>query len=144
MTDDRRPRTEEDGRPLAEEASGDRRPTTHSGPSSPVSGRSIVRHQSVPCLVSIIIPVFNRAAMLREAVASVVAQTYRPIEIIIVDDGSTAETARAVDDFGEQNPNEILVVHQDNTGPGLAREAGRQLAKGAFIQYLDSYDILLP
>src|SRR5438128_7526719 len=97
-----------------------------------------------PALVTTIIPVFNRPSMLREAVASVVAQTYRPIEIIIVDDGSTDETARAVDDLGEQNPNEILVVHQDNTGPGLAREAGLQLATGEFIQYLDSDDVLLP
>jgi glycosyltransferase involved in cell wall biosynthesis len=95
-------------------------------------------------LVSTIIPVYNRPGMLREAVASVLAQTYRPIEIIVVDDGSTDETARAVDDLAAQNPNEILVVHQGNTGPGLAREAGRQLAKGEFIQYLDSDDILLP
>ena len=48
-------------------------------------------------LVSTIIPVYNRSGMLREAVASVVRQTYRPIEIIIVDDGSTDETTRVAD-----------------------------------------------
>lgn len=95
-------------------------------------------------LVSTIIPVQNRPAMLGEAVASVLAQTYRPIEIIIVDDGSTDETARVADNLAAQNPNEILVVHQANTGSGLAREAGRKLAKGSFIQYLDSDDIVLP
>jgi glycosyltransferase involved in cell wall biosynthesis len=95
-------------------------------------------------LVSTIIPVYNRAEMLREAVASVLAQTRRPIEIIIVDDGSTDETTRVADDLGADHPDEILTVHQTNSGPGLAREAGRQLATGEFIQYLDSDDLLLP
>lgn len=95
-------------------------------------------------LVSTIIPVYNRPAMLREAVTSVLAQTYRPIEIIIVDDGSTDDTARVTDDLAAANAEEIRVIHQSNTGPGLAREAGRLAARGEFIQYLDSDDILLP
>jgi glycosyltransferase involved in cell wall biosynthesis len=95
-------------------------------------------------LVSTIIPVYNRPAMLREAAASVVAQTYRPIEVIIVDDGSTDDTARVTDDLAAANAEEIRVIHQRNTGPGLAREAGRLAARGEFIQYLDSDDILLP
>jgi len=95
-------------------------------------------------LVSTIIPVYNRAPMLREAVASVLAQTYRPIEIIIVDDGSTDDTARVADDLAAANAEEIRVIHQSNTGPGLAREAGRLAARGEFIQYLDSDDLLLP
>lgn len=95
-------------------------------------------------LVSTIIPVHSRAAMLREAVGSVLAQTYRPIEIIIVDDGSTDDTATVADDLAAANPEEIRVIHQNNGGPGLAREAGRQSASGEFIQYLDSDDVLLP
>jgi len=98
----------------------------------------------IPGLVSTIIPVYNRAVMLREAVASVLAQTYRPIEIIIVDDGSTDETSRVADELAALHHNEIRVVRQSNTGPGLAREAGRQAARGKFIQYLDSDDVLLP
>src|SRR5882724_7513102 len=98
----------------------------------------------IDSLVSTIIPVYNRAAMLREAVSSVVAQTYRPIEIIIVDDGSTDDTARVADDLGAAHAEEIRVIHQRNTGPGLAREAGRLAARGEFIQYLDSDDLLLP
>jgi glycosyltransferase involved in cell wall biosynthesis len=94
-------------------------------------------------LVSTIIPVYNRGAMLREAVASVIAQTYRPIEVLIVDDGSADDTAGVADDLAANNPSEIRVIHQGNTGPGLAREAGRQLANGEFIQYLDSDDLLL-
>jgi glycosyltransferase involved in cell wall biosynthesis len=82
--------------------------------------------------------------MLREGVASVLAQTHRPIELIIVDDGSTDYTPRVVDELGQTHPQEIRVIHQSNTGPGLAREAGRQAARGEFIQYLDSDDLLLP
>lgn len=94
-------------------------------------------------LVSTIIPVFNRSAMLREAVASVVAQTYRPIEIIIVDDGSTDDTPRVADALAAAHE-EVRVVHQTNRGVGLARETGRLDARGEFIQHLDSDDILYP
>ena len=95
-------------------------------------------------LVSTIIPVHNRVGMLREAVASVLAQTYRPIEIIVVNDGSTDDTACAADELAQRNPQEVRVIHQSNTGPGLAREAGRLAAGGEFIQYLDSDDLLVP
>ena len=95
-------------------------------------------------LVSAIIPVYNRASLLREAVASVLAQTYRPIEIIIVNDGSDDGTPQAADALAAAHTSEIRVLHQSNSGPGLAREAGRSVAKGEFIQYLDSDDVLLP
>jgi glycosyltransferase involved in cell wall biosynthesis len=98
----------------------------------------------VPGLVSVIIPVHNRAALLREAVASVLEQTHRPIEIIVVDDGSTDDTPGAVNALKAEHPNEIVALHQRNAGPGFARELGRQAARGEFIQYLDSDDILLP
>jgi len=94
-------------------------------------------------LVSTIIPVFNRPRLLREAVASVVAQTYRPIEIILVDDGSTDDTPEVVKTLHEKHPEYIRTVRIDNTGPGLAREAGRLIAQGEYIQYLDSDDLLL-
>jgi glycosyltransferase involved in cell wall biosynthesis len=95
-------------------------------------------------LVSTIIPVHNRPQFLREAVASVLAQTYRPIEVIIVDDGSTDDTSSVADGLAAEHSSEISVIHQDNTGPGLAREAGRLAARGEFIQYFDSDDQLLP
>src|ERR1700730_16934030 len=91
-----------------------------------------------PSLVSVIIPVYNRAAMLREAVDSVLAQTYRPIEIVIVDDGSTDDTAAVADEMASRHSGIIRVIHQRNAGVGHAREAGRQAAEGEFIQYLDS------
>jgi glycosyltransferase involved in cell wall biosynthesis len=94
-------------------------------------------------LVSTIIPVHNRPLLLREAVASVLAQTYRPVEIIIVDDGSTDETGREAEAVAEAHP-EVHVFHRENGGPGAARETGRLAAQGEFIQYLDSDDLLLP
>ena len=94
-------------------------------------------------LVSTIIPVHNRPSLLREAVASVLAQTYRPIEIIIVDDGSTDETGREAEALAECH-SEVRAIHRENGGPGAARETGRLAARGEFIQYLDSDDLLLP
>lgn len=93
-------------------------------------------------LISTIIPVYNRPHMIEEAVESVLQQTYRPIEIIIVDDGSTDNTLEVLQKLAKQNK-EIAVVTQKNAGPGVAREAGRQIARGEYIQYLDSDDLLL-
>jgi len=94
--------------------------------------------------VSTIIPVYSRPRLLSEAVNSVLNQTYRPIEIIIVDDGSTDDTGRMAEALAQSHPSEIRVIHQKNAGPGSAREAGRRIARGEYIQYLDSDDILLP
>jgi hypothetical protein len=95
-------------------------------------------------LVTTIIPVFNRPALLIEAVGSVLAQTHRPIEIIIVDDGSTDETPSVADRLSEQHNGTVRVIHIANGGPGQAREAGRLVARGDYIQHLDSDDLLLP
>ncbi|MBI3866300.1 MAG: glycosyltransferase family 2 protein [Planctomycetia bacterium] len=98
----------------------------------------------VPDLVSTIIPAFNRPAMLREAVASVFAQTYRSFEVIIVDDGSTDDTPRVGETLAKSNQGVVHFIRKGNSGPGPTREAGRQAARGEFIQYLDSDDLLRP
>lgn len=95
-------------------------------------------------LVSTIIPVYNRPVLLREAVESVLAQAYRPIEIIVVDDGSTDDTATVGAALQQSFPETIDFVRKPNEGPGLARETGRLRARGEFLQYLDSDDLLLP
>lgn len=95
-------------------------------------------------LVSTIIPVHNRPVLLKESVKSVVSQTYRPIEIIIVNDGSTDDTGTVAKQLCETFPQYVKVIGQHNRGPGPARETGRKAAAGEFIQYLDSDDVLLP
>ena len=82
--------------------------------------------------------------MLREAVASVLAQTWRPIEIIIVNDGSEDDTLGVANELATTHQKTVRVLSQRNGGPGLARQAGLEAALGEFIQFLDSDDLLLP
>ncbi|MEO1524571.1 MAG: glycosyltransferase family A protein [Planctomycetota bacterium] len=97
----------------------------------------------IPDLVSTIIPVYNRPEMMRAAVESVLEQTHRPIEIVLADDGSTDDTPQAAAALVEQHPETIRYVRHENQGPGPARELGRKIARGEFLQYLDSDDRLL-
>lgn len=117
-------------------------PITLTGVSTPTP--VAVDDTRVPGLVSTIIPVFNRASMLERAVRSVLAQTYRSIEIIIVDDGSTDDTPQRAAALAQQHPEVVRVVHQANAGPGVARQHGVDVARGEFVQYLDSDDRYLP
>jgi hypothetical protein len=95
-------------------------------------------------LVSTIIPVHNRPQLLRRAVQSVLDQTYRPIEIIIVDDGSTDETFDVAKQLAAEHAGDITAIQIRNSGPGAARQAGFEAAQGKFIQFLDSDDAILP
>jgi glycosyltransferase involved in cell wall biosynthesis len=95
-------------------------------------------------LVSTIIPVYNRASLLLDSVESVIRQTYGHVEIILVNDGSTDETPNVLLDLSIRWPDIVRVVHQANSGPGPARQRGLDLAKGEFVQFLDSDDLLLP
>ncbi len=98
----------------------------------------------IPNLVSTIIPVHNRPAHLPDAVASVLAQNYRPIEILIVDDGSSDGVTPALSrSLADQHPDLVRYLRRANGGPGLARETGRLACRGEFLQYLDSDDVLL-
>ncbi|KEF42971.1 MAG: hypothetical protein ER33_03635 [Cyanobium sp. CACIAM 14] len=103
-----------------------------------------LRPAPVAGLVSTILPVHNRSGLLREAVASVLEQDHRPIEIVIVDDGSSDDTAAVADALAAAHPQTIRVLHQSNGGPGAARQAGLDLCRGEFVQFLDSDDLLLP
>ncbi len=95
-------------------------------------------------LVSTIIPVHNRPRLVREAVQSVLRQEYRPIEVIVCDDESTDDTAAAVEELAQHNPGLVTLLRLSHRGQGPAREAGRLLAAGEFLQYLDSDDRLRP
>jgi glycosyltransferase involved in cell wall biosynthesis len=95
-------------------------------------------------LVSTVIPVYNRAIFLHEAVLSVLNQNYKPIEVILVDDGSTDGTSQTISELVDSSPGLVRSLRITNSGPGGAREQGRLAARGEFIQYLDSDDRLLP
>ena len=91
-------------------------------------------------LVSVIIPTYNRADTIGKAVSSVLAQTYREIEIIIIDDGSTDDTPAVLAGFGAR----IRVLRQSNAGPSAARNGGAAEARGEYLAFLDSDDEWLP
>ncbi|MGA3068525.1 MAG: glycosyltransferase family A protein, partial [Tepidisphaeraceae bacterium] len=99
-------------------------------------------------LASIIIPTYNRAVLLDEALASAVGQSYRPIEIIVVDDGSVDDTPGVVERWQreiEHDSHATLRYHrQSNSGVGSARNRGLIESRGEFIQFLDSDDLLHP
>lgn len=90
-------------------------------------------------LISVIIPTFNRAAMVGNAIRSVLAQTYPRVQIIVVDDGSTDSTAESVQRFQT-----VDYVWQPNRGQAAARNAGMARAKGSLIATLDSDDLWEP
>jgi glycosyltransferase involved in cell wall biosynthesis len=89
-----------------------------------------------PVPVSAIIPVYNGAAFLAEAIESILRQAYEPLEIIVVDDGSTDDSAKVAGGFRN-----IRYVFQENSGPPAARNRGLKMAKGDVIAFLDADDL---
>ena len=92
-------------------------------------------------LVSIVTPTFNRADYLRVAIDSVLAQTYADFEHLIVDDGSTDDTAGVVDSYDDER---IRYFRQENQGQSVARNLGIENSRGEFICFLDSDNAWLP
>jgi len=90
--------------------------------------------------ISVIIPTYNRSAMLLRALESVRRQTLPPTEIIVVDDGSTDDTAKVIT---REFP-EVQYIHQENSGVSSARNTGINAARGEWIAFLDSDDEWLP
>lgn len=88
--------------------------------------------------VSVILPTLNRAALLRRSVGSVLSQSLRDIELIVVDDGSTEDIAAVVDSFND--PRARLVRHPEPRGPAAARNSGLAHARGTYVAFQDSDD----
>lgn len=91
-------------------------------------------------LVSVIIPCFNSGRHLSSAIESAFSQTYTQMEIIVVDDGSTDDTAEIAKSYGDR----VRYVYQSNRGVSAARNVGVSMASGEFVQFLDADDVLLP
>jgi glycosyltransferase involved in cell wall biosynthesis len=89
--------------------------------------------------ISVIIPTYNRRELVREAIASVMAQSYSDFELIVVDDGSGDGTAEVVSEFSR-----VRYVYQPNHGVSAARNHGVALSNGEWIAFLDSDDIWQP
>ena len=86
--------------------------------------------------VSVVVPTFNRAKLINRALQSVVSQTYRPLDLIVVDDGSTDDTCERV---RTEHPHATL-LSQSNQGVSAARNRGLSVAQGDWIAFLDSDD----
>ena len=91
-------------------------------------------------LVSCIVPVFNGERYLAEALESIFAQTYRPIEVVVVDDGSADATPDILRGFGDR----IVARRQENSGPAAARNNGIRASRGSFLAFLDADDLWAP
>lgn len=94
-------------------------------------------------LVSVIVPVYNVEKYLECCVNSIVNQTYRNLEIILVDDGSTDSSLKICDEFAAQD-NRIRVIHKENGGQCSARNAALDLCRGEWITFIDSDDYVNP
>ena len=90
--------------------------------------------------VSIIIPVYNAEKYLAETLQSVLAQTFRDFEIILVDDGSTDGTSEIIDKFSDR----AICLKNDHRGPASSRNLGLEAAQGSLIAFLDADDLWLP
>ncbi|WP_300767226.1 glycosyltransferase [uncultured Bifidobacterium sp.] len=92
-------------------------------------------------LVSIIIPVYNAQRHLPYCLDSILGQSHRNLDIILVDDGSTDDSARICDSYAKRDPR-VRVIHQPNGGIGSAQNAGLDASRGRFIAFADNDDIL--
>jgi glycosyltransferase involved in cell wall biosynthesis len=124
-------------------------PAATLGPAGPARRRYHARmlghgiaphHVEFRPLVSVVVPVYNRAGPLAEAVRSGIGQTWRPLEIVVVDDGSTDDVRAALRPFGDG----VRLLRKENGGVAGARNLGVAQAHGDFVHFLDSDDLLTP
>jgi glycosyltransferase involved in cell wall biosynthesis len=108
------------------------------GASAPVGG--YLAGPGVPDMVSVVVPTYNRANVVRASIESVLRQSHANVEVVVVDDGSTDDTQRVVESYGAP----VRYLYQANSGVSAARNLGFASARGEFIALLDSDDQFLP
>ena len=97
--------------------------------------------------VTIIIPVYNRAAVVPATLESVVAQTHRPLQVVLVDNYSTDNTLQVLETFKKEHPGEgfnVEIVREDHHTAGAARNRGFEKATGEWVLFFDSDDLMKP
>lgn len=92
-------------------------------------------------IISIIIPVYNAEKYLKRCINSIILQTYKDLEIILINDGSEDNSSKICDEYACID-NRIKVIHKENGGPSLAREAGVKIATGEYIAFVDADDYI--
>lgn len=95
-------------------------------------------------LVSIIIPVYNKASFIKETLESALEQTYLNTEIILIDDGSSDGSFEILQEYYQKYPDKIVLIDQENQGVSAATNKGIEAAKGDYIQFLDADDLISP
>lgn len=107
-----------------------------------------MQEECEPGLVSVVIPTYNRSSLIAETLDSVWSQTYRPIELIVVDDGSTDNTTQVIEDWRIKHSGDerfsLRYTVQEHSGAPAARNLGLIESRGEYIQFLDSDDLLHP
>lgn len=91
--------------------------------------------------ISIIVPVYNSKKYIKECLDSIINQTYRNFEVIVIDDGSTDNSSLIIEDYANKNEN-IQCIHKKNEGVSVARNMGIDIAKGEYIVFVDSDDCI--
>jgi glycosyltransferase involved in cell wall biosynthesis len=97
-----------------------------------------------PALISVVMPCHNAAPFVEEAVASVLAQTYPRVELVIVDDGSTDGSSDILQRLAVEHPEHITLLYQNRAGPFAARNLALARARGNFVAFLDADDLWAP
>jgi len=121
-------------------ASGDLEPGDLPAP----SGRRAAEHVSSLPLVSLVVPVYKVEPYLRRCLDSLVAQDYRRLEVIVVNDGSPDNCGAIIAEYEQRYPRLFRVITQENQGLGAARNAGIALARGEYLGFVDSDDWVEP
>ena len=94
-------------------------------------------------LISVIVPAYNVAQWISKCLESIMNQTYKKLEIIVIDDGSTDETPQILDRYANID-SRIKVVHQKNSGLVKVRNKGIELASGEYVAFVDGDDTIIP
>ncbi|MGB9754583.1 glycosyltransferase [Roseiflexus castenholzii] len=113
-------------------------------PDVPAPMRTVMP-DTVPGLLSVVVPYHNLGAYLAETIASIVASSYRPLDIVIVDDGSDdPASVAALEQVGQMHPDLVRIVRCERGGLARARNRGAQAARGEFLAFVDADDLVEP